>query len=135
GVDSSRHGNGDGFGIQLLAPSFWLLANSLASLGWADDGIRPYVVLAGTLFHTGDNCRRRATVSGMNPRAKSTSSGVFCLPRLKRMLALARSRLNPIASSTCDGSIAPEEHAAPVETASPFKSSAMTRASPSMPSK
>ena len=39
----------------------------------------------------GDNSRNRATVSGTNASAISISSSVFCLPRLKRMLARARS--------------------------------------------
>src|SRR5205807_1389618 len=34
-----------------------------------------------------------------------------------------------MASRTCEGSIAPEEHAAPLETASPFRSRAITSAS------
>ena len=37
------------------------------------------------------------------------------------MLARARSGRKPIAVRTCEGSIAPEEHAAPVETAKPFE--------------
>src|SRR5579859_3362609 len=125
GVNPSRHGHGDGFGIQHLAISSNPTQVYLASL--RDTTSAP--------SHTGDSSRRRATVSGITSSAKSTSSGLFCFPRLKRMLAFARSERIPMAISTCDGSIAPEEHAAPVETASPFKSSAMTRASPSMPSK
>ena len=63
------------------------------------------------------------------------SSAVFCLPRLKRRLARARSGDSPIAVRTCDGSIAPDEHAAPVETDKPLRSSAITIASPSRQSK
>ena len=40
-----------------------------------------------------------------------------------------------MAVSTCEGSTAPDEQAAPVEQARPFRSRAMIRASPSMPGK
>ena len=50
----------------------------------------------------------------------------------EQWLARAPWGFSPMASSTCDGSMAPDEHAAPVETARPFKSSAITNASPSM---
>ncbi len=59
---------------------------------------------------------------------------VVCLPKLNRNVPRASSALIPIAVSTCDGSTAPDEHAAPVEQANPFKSSAITSASPSIPS-
>src|ERR1039458_3922090 len=83
-------------------------------------------------LYAGLNSRNRATVSGTSARAMSMSSAVFCLPRLKRMPARARSERNPIAISTWDGSIAPDEHAAPVETARPLRSREMTIDSPSI---
>src|SRR5947208_1049494 len=83
-------------------------------------------------LYVGDNSRNRLIVPGITDNAKSTSVSVFCFPKLKRILARARSGGRPIAVSTCDGSIAPEEQAAPVETASPFRSRAITIASPSM---
>ncbi len=43
--------------------------------------------------------------------------------------------LSPIAVSTCDGSVAPLEQAEPLETANPFRSSAISSASLSIPSK
>src|SRR5437867_742910 len=61
----------------------------------------------------------------MRLSAKSTSSAVFCFPKLKRRLARARSAGIPMAVSTCEGSIAPEEQAAPVETAIPLRSRAI----------
>ncbi len=63
------------------------------------------------------------------------SARVVWRPRLKRKLARASSAGRPMAVSTWEGSTAPEEHAAPVEQAKPFRSSAITRASPSMPGK
>ena len=51
------------------------------------------------------------------------------------MEARASSGFRPIAVSTWEGSTAPDEHAAPVEQASPFRSRAMMRASPSIPGK
>ena len=49
--------------------------------------------------------------------------------------ARAAPRSSPIASSTCEGSTAPLEQAEPLDTAKPRRSSAITIASPSMPSK
>src|SRR5258708_3557125 len=69
----------------------------------------------------------------MISRAEEISDSVAWRPRLKRMLARASEAGRPIAVRTCEGSTAPEEHAAPVEQASPLRSRAMTRASPSMP--
>src|SRR5882762_2205865 len=63
------------------------------------------------------------------------SAAVVWRPRLKRRLARASSGGKPMAVRTWDGSTAPEEQAAPVETARPFKSSEMRRASPSTPGK
>ena len=60
----------------------------------------------------------------------SISSAVVGRPRLKRRLLRASSGERPIAISTCDGSTAPDEHAAPVEQAIPCRSSAITSASP-----
>ena len=65
----------------------------------------------------------------------STCSAVLARPSEKRMLARARSARRPMAVSTCEGAMAPLEQAAPVETAKPRRSSAITSASPSMPSK
>ena len=53
--------------------------------------------------------------------AASISSAVVVRPRLKRRLDRASSGESPIAVSTCDGSIAPEEHAAPVDDSTPKK--------------
>ena len=52
----------------------------------------------------------------------------------ERMLERARSAERPMAVSTWDGVIAPLEQAEPVDTAKPRRSSAITIASPSMPS-
>lgn len=51
------------------------------------------------------------------------------------MDALASSRVRPMAVRTWDGSTAPDEQAAPLETAKPRRSRAITIASPSMPAK
>lgn len=51
------------------------------------------------------------------------------------MLERACSGASPMASRTWDGSTEPDEQAAPVETAKPRRSSAMTRDSAETPSK
>src|SRR6202158_3884500 len=113
----------------------WLLAEDWRKT--AQGGVAGYSHFCAfaTPLYTGEISRSRDTAPEISAHANSASSAIFCLPRLTRILAFARSRLSPIAVKTCEASIAPDEHAAPVETASPFKSSAMTSASPSMPSK
>ena len=54
-------------------------------------------------------------------------------PRLKRTLARASAGDRPMAASTCDGSTAPEEQAAPAEHARPCKIERDHQASPSTP--
>ena len=71
------------------------------------------------------------TASGTISTAASTSSCVFIRLSEKRTLPRARDSLRPMARSTCEGSVAPDWQADPPEIASPFKSSAMTRASAS----
>src|SRR5713226_6827734 len=88
-----------------------------------------------SLRYVGESSRSWATAAGTTFKAKSMSAGVVCRPRLKRRLARASSGARPMAVRTCDGSTAPEEQAAPVEHARPFKSRAMRRASPSTPGK
>src|SRR5229473_3791362 len=88
-----------------------------------------------SLRKVGESSRSWATAAGTTFRAKSMSAGVVWRPRLKRRLARASSGGRPMAVRTCDGSTAPEEQAAPVEQARPFKSSAIRRASPSTPGK
>src|ERR1700682_4664838 len=88
-----------------------------------------------SLRYVGESSRSWATAAGTTFMAKSMSAEVVWRPRLKRRLARASSGGKPMAVSTCDGSTAPEEQAAPVEQARPFKSSAMRRASPSTPGK
>ena len=61
----------------------------------------------------------------------SMSSAVVIELRLNLRLPWASSGVLPIAINTWDGSKDPEEHAEPVETATPFKSSEMTKPSPS----
>ena len=56
-------------------------------------------------------------------------------PRLKRSEFCVRCAGRPIARSTCDGSSVPDEHADPVETATPSRSSAISRLSASTRSK
>src|SRR5579863_4428697 len=75
----------------------------------------------------GETSRWRATAAAINSIALSISSRVFIRPTLKRKLARASAGVSPIAVSTCEGSTAPEEHAAPAEQANPAKSNAMTR--------
>ena len=48
--------------------------------------------------------------------AFSTSFIVVFFPRLNRIAASESSLLKPIALSTCEGSVIPEEHAEPEET-------------------
>src|SRR5216684_3947103 len=86
-----------------------------------------------SLRKVGESSRSWATAAGTTLKAKSMSAEVVWRPRLKRRLARASSGGRPIAVRTWDGSTAPEEQAAPVEQARPFKSSAMRRASPSTP--
>src|SRR5687768_14753520 len=84
--------------------------------------------------YLGDNFRRCATLSTTASTNASTCSSVLHRPNENRILDRASSLVNPIASSTCDGSTAPEEQAAPVDTENPFKSNAISNASPSIPS-
>jgi hypothetical protein len=67
----------------------------------------------------GDSARNRSTVAGIIAIARSTSSDVVARPRLNRKLDRASSADKPMASNTCDGSTAPDEHAAPVEHETP----------------
>src|SRR5262249_40385173 len=80
---------------------------------------------------TGDNRRRWVTDDSTASTRASTCAAVFERPSEKRMLARARSAGSPMAVSTCEGWTAPLEQAAPVETANPRRSSAITSASPS----
>ena len=52
---------------------------------------------------------------------RSICSSVLDAPRLKRIEFCARWLDRFIAFRTCDGSSVPEEHADPVETATPFE--------------
>ncbi len=63
----------------------------------------------------------------------STSSSVVVRPRLNRTASLAVTAECPIASSTADGWIDPDVHAAPVDTETPARSSATTIDSPRAP--
>ena len=83
--------------------------------------------------YAGARRRSWATAAGTISRAASISAGVVRRPRLKRTLARASGGGRPIAVSTWEGSMAPEEQAAPVEQARPLRSRAMTNASPSIP--
>ena len=80
---------------------------------------------------TAHSSRKRLTWAETKSIVRSISSSVVCRCRLKRTLLCARAGARPIASSTCEGSLAPEEHAAPLDTAKPLRSSAITSASPS----
>ena len=63
------------------------------------------------------------------------SSPVVNRLRLSRSALSTRRFSNPMAFRTWEGSNDPEEQAAPVETAIPWRSSEMSRASPSTPRK
>jgi hypothetical protein len=76
-----------------------------------------------------------ATRVGSTPTTKSTSSAVEPGPRLKRSELRDRALEKPIARNTCDGSSEPDEHADPVDTATPSRSRAIRRDSASTPSK
>ena len=58
--------------------------------------------------------------------AWSTSAAVLPAPRLKRTASRARAGGSPSASSTGDGARVPELQAAPLETATPSRSSPIT---------
>ena len=66
---------------------------------------------------------------------RSTSSSVENNPRLNRNEFCVRCGGSPIARRTCDGSSVPDEHADPVDTAIPSRSSAISRLSASTRSK
>jgi hypothetical protein len=59
-------------------------------------------------------CAALATTASIKPSACST---VFPGPSENRTLDRASSGVSPIASSTCEGSTAPLEHADPLDTA------------------
>src|SRR5438552_1802692 len=99
-------------------------------LGVVDVVKRATAVLRGTVA-----LKLGETALGTTFNANSMSAEVVWRPRLKRRLARASSGGKPMAVSTCDGSTVPEEQAAPVEQARPFRSRAMRRASPSTPGK
>ena len=103
--------------------------NEIAAYGFGRHG------LPSRYAYTGDSLRRCATESASAPTNASTCSRVFERPKDTRMLDRACAGVSPIASNTCDGSGAPLEHAAPLETAKPLKSRAISSASLSMPSK
>ena len=73
------------------------------------------------------------TTSRITPAALSISSSVVNRDSDTRTVLFASSAVNPIARSTALGSTRPEEHADPVDTATPFKSIAMTSPSASTP--
>ena len=77
--------------------------------------------------------KARAGVLHIAKRLEQPVHLVFCIlpSRLKRRLPRARWAATPMAVSTCEGSTDPAEHADPVETAMPFRSSAITSDSPS----
>src|SRR5260370_1430191 len=74
-------------------------------------------------------------MAGSAAITRSTSASVLDAPRLKRIEFWVRWTGNPMALSTCDGSSVPEEHADPVDTAMPCRSSAIKSDSASMRSK
>ena len=64
---------------------------------------------------------------------RGISSSRLSLPKEKRTVDFASSRLAPSARIDGDGLSVPEEHAEPTETAIPPRSSAIKRASPENP--
>ena len=122
--------------FDLLRRGGWRKSGRLKS-GPLKDGRRKHsafyfaAVSARGFLYAWDNSRRWATAVGTNSSAVSTSASVLVRLRLKRRLARARAGGNPMALSTCDGSLEPEEQAEPPEVARPLRSRAMTSASPS----
>src|ERR1700685_4717547 len=81
----------------------------------------------------GERARSRSTEARSTRLALSMSSPVVGRPTLNRSVDRASSAESPIAVSTCEGSTDPDEHAAPVEHATPCRSSAISSASPPAP--
>ena len=84
------------------------------------------------IIHNGWPDRSPAAVR-INAIACSIWTGVVKRPRLARTVEPASARLSPMASSTCDGSKAPDEHADPVPSITSGKFS--NSASASIPGK
>ena len=70
--------------------------------------------------------RARGTISQTSAAVRSISSSVVKRDSEKRTVLRAWSAVSPMASRTWLGSTRPDEQAAPVETATPLKSSPMT---------
>ena len=76
--------------------------------------------------------RTRSTTFGSVAMKASTSASVVPRPTVTRSDPFAVSRSMPSARMTCDGSVSPDVHADPLETAKPSRSSAVTRDAPSV---
>src|SRR6185436_10036391 len=79
--------------------------------------------------------RNAFTTPGNTSSTLSTCESVVLDETLSRSPPTASGMLNPIASSTCDGSHVCEPHAAPALVAMPLRSSALTSLSPRTPRK
>ena len=77
----------------------------------------------------------RATIRASSSTTVSSSSRVFSSLSVSRSDPRARSLDNPIASSTCEGSTAPEVHADPADAQICAMSSMISMVSPSMSAK
>src|SRR5262249_27594918 len=90
-------------------------------------------------------CRRQAAMPCVLPlgsarttlfqasRKQSTSSSVVENPKLTRIAPRARPESTPMAESTCEAATLPDEQAAPEDTATPARSSAIRAVSARMP--
>src|SRR5690242_6114845 len=68
---------------------------------------------------TAASLRMRETTPGNTARNASTSVSVVARPTVTRSEPFAISRSRPSARMTCDGSVSPEVHADPLDTAKP----------------
>src|SRR5205809_140836 len=82
---------------------------------------------------TAAESRSRATTPASASTNRSTSAAVVDLPTVTRSEPFASSRSIPSASRTCEGSVSPEVHAEPLDTANPSRSRATMSDSPSVP--
>src|SRR6185436_14975887 len=87
------------------------------------------------VLFAGASLRKFSIAVGNTSSTRSTSASLLNLPKLKRIAPRASSSLRPSARITGDGSSEPDEHAEPVETATPCMSRLISKPSPSIRAK